>query len=153
MCGKSRRSAVKLNVESIRQRLLRLEQYIAELEKQQKTTLQTFQSDFTRQLAVERAFQAAIESCTDIAAHIVSVYRLGQPLESRDLYHLLVQAGYLDPEFGEAMAALVAFRNRIVHLYWDLEVERLYQYLQDDLSLLRQFRDVILQILAAEGEA
>jgi uncharacterized protein YutE (UPF0331/DUF86 family) len=60
---------MKLNVGSIRQRLQRLEQYISELEKQQPVTLETFKNDFTRQLAVERAFQAAIEGCTDIAAH------------------------------------------------------------------------------------
>ena len=67
---------MKLNVNSIRQRLQKLEQYIGALEKQQSITLTTFRNDFTRQLAVERAFQAAVESCTDIAAHIVSVYQL-----------------------------------------------------------------------------
>jgi uncharacterized protein YutE (UPF0331/DUF86 family) len=143
---------MRLNVGSIRRRLQRLEQYIAELEKQRLATLQTFQRDFTRQLAVERAFQAAVESCTDIAAHIVSVYRLGHPQESRDVYRFLVQAGYLDAQFGEAMAALVALRNRIVHLYWDLDVERLYQYLQEDIPLLHRFRDLVLQILTAETE-
>ena len=102
---------MRLNVRSIRRRLQRLEQYIAELEKQRQATLQTFKSDFTRQLAVERAFQAAIESCTDIAAHIVSVYQLGRPDESRDVYGFLLEAGYLDAEFAEAMMAMVAFRN------------------------------------------
>jgi len=43
-----------------------------------------------------------------------------------------VEAGYLDASFGEAMMAMVGFRNRIVHLYWDVDVERLYQYLQQD---------------------
>ena len=41
---------MKLNVNSIRQRLRRLERYISELEKQQKITLETFQQDFTLQL-------------------------------------------------------------------------------------------------------
>ena len=76
---------MKLNVNSIRQRLQRLEQYITELEKQQPITLEAFKIDFTRQLAVERAFQVAIESCTDIAAHIGSTYQLGHPQESRDV--------------------------------------------------------------------
>ena len=143
---------MKLNVSNIRQRLQRLEQYIAELEKQRPVTLQTFKSDFTRQLAVERAFQAAVESCTDIAAHIVSVYRLGHPQESRDVYRFLADAGYLDAPFGEAMMAMVGFRNRIVHLYWDVDVERLYQYLQEDVQLLRRFRNFVLQILTAEEE-
>jgi hypothetical protein len=46
---------MKLNVSSIRQRLQKLEQYIAEVEKQQPMTLESFKHDFTRQLAVERA--------------------------------------------------------------------------------------------------
>lgn len=56
---------------------------MAELEKQQSLTLETFKNDLTRQLAVERAFQAAVEICTDVAAHIVSIYQLGHPQESR----------------------------------------------------------------------
>lgn len=51
------------------------------------------------------------------------------------------------------MMAMVGFRNRLVHLYWDVDVERLYQYLQEDVPLLRRFRDFVLQILTAEGES
>ena len=116
-------------------------------------TLETFKSDFTRQLAVERAFQAAIESCTDIAAHIVSVYQLGHPQENRDVYQFLIDAGYFDQTFGETMMAMVGFRNRLVHLYWDVDVEKLYQYLQEDVSLFNQFRDFTLQILTAEEDS
>ena len=50
---------MNLNVGSIRQRLQKLEQYIAELEKQQSLTLETFKNDLTRQLAVERALALA----------------------------------------------------------------------------------------------
>ena len=144
---------MKLNVSSIRQRLQRLEKYIGELEKQQPVTLETFRNDFTRQLAVERAFQAAIEGCTDIAAHIASVYQLGHPEESRDVFQFLIEAGYLERDFGRAMIAMVGFRNRLVHLYWDVDVEKLYQYLQEDVTLLRQFRDFTLQIITTEQDA
>ncbi len=115
-------------------------------------TLESFKHDFTRQLAVERAFQAAVEGCTDIAAHIVSAYQLGHPQESRHVYQFLVDAGYLETDFGEAMMAMVGFRNRLVHLYWDVDVEKLYQYLQEDVILLRQFHDFTLQVLTAEED-
>jgi len=143
---------MSLNASSIRERLRALEQYIAELEKQQRITLQTLRNSFTRRLAVERAFQAAIECCIDIAAHIVSVYRLGELEESRDVFRLLVEAGYLDASLGESMMEMVAFRNRLVHLYWRIDVELLYEYLQQDVSLLQKFRDFTLQILTAEDD-
>jgi uncharacterized protein YutE (UPF0331/DUF86 family) len=143
---------MRLNVNSIRQRLQKLEQYIDELEKQQSITVEAFRSDFTCQLAVERAFQAAIEGCTDIAAHIVSVYQLGHPNESRDVFKFLIEAGYLEQDFGQAMMAMISLRNRLVHLYWDIDVEKLYQYLQEDVKFLHQFRDFTLQILTAEQD-
>ncbi len=69
------------------------------------------------------------------------------------MFRFLVEAGYLDDSFGEAMMGMVRLRNRIVHLYWDMDVERLYQYLQEDVALLRQFRDFTLQILTAEQDS
>lgn len=141
---------MKLSVSSIKKRLRKLEQYIGELEKHQVLTLDEFKSNFTVQLAVERAFQAAVESCADIASHIVSVYNLGQPQEQRDLFRFLSQAGCLETDFANEMSSMVSFHNRIVHLYWDLDLERLYQHLQTDVNLLRQFRDFTLALLAAE---
>jgi uncharacterized protein YutE (UPF0331/DUF86 family) len=144
---------MQLNVSSIRQRLRRLSQYIDELERQQQIDPELFHRDFTRQLAVERAFQGAVEACTDIASHLVSVYQLGKPLESRDVFQFLVQAGYLEVDYGNAMMTMVSLRNRLVHLYWDVDVEKLYQYLQEDVDLLCRFRDFTLQLLAAEEES
>ena len=102
---------------------------------------------------MERAFQAAIEGCTDIAAHIVSVYQLGHPRESRDIFRFLIEAGYLEQGFGQEMMAMVGFRNRLVHLYWDIDVEKLYQYLENDVTRLHQFRDFVIQIIIAEQDS
>jgi len=139
-----------LNSKSISQRLIRLKRYIAELEKLRQVPFADFQADFTRQLAAERAFQASIESCIDIASHLVSTYQLGQPQESRDVFQLLVQAGYITQDFGQAMMAMVSFRNRLVHLYWAIDLERLYEYLQTDIALLRQFHEFGYMLLQAD---
>lgn len=82
----------------------------------------------------------------------MSVYQLGHPQESRDVFQFLIEAGYFDQTFGNAMIAMVSFRNRLVHLYWDVDVEKLHQYLQEDVKILRQFRDFTLQILTSEEE-
>ena len=144
---------MKLNVKSIGLRLRKLEQYIAELERQQTLAPDEFRNDFTAQLAVERALQAAVESCTDIASHIVSTYDLGQPTAQRELFQVLARLGYLDPEYADTMSDMVSLRNRLVHLYWDVDVERVYAYLQTDVAFLKRFRDFTLELLAAEQEA
>lgn len=141
-----------LNVNSIRRRLTMLEAYIDELKKQQRIGIAQFEQDRTRQLAVERAFQAAIEACIDIAGHIASVYELGHPEESRDVFRYLVEANYLEPGYGEAMMQMVSLRNRLVHLYWDVDLNRLYEYLQTDTGLLEKFQEFVIQVLAAEDD-
>jgi uncharacterized protein YutE (UPF0331/DUF86 family) len=133
--------------------LRKLEQYIAELEKQQELDLDEFRADFTAQLAVERALQAAVECCSDIASHLVSTYGLDQPETQRELFQVLARMGYLDGEYADAMSDMVSLRNRLVHLYWDVDVERVYSYLLTDVALLKDFRDFTLGLLAADDEA
>ncbi len=144
---------MKLNVESIKQRLRKLEEYIGELEKLQNVALPELKSDLRSQLAAERAFQASIESCIDIAGHVVSTFGLGRPQEQRDLFRLLGEAGYLDAGFAAVMMNMVAFRNRLVHLYWDVDVEHLHEYLQEDVPYLLRFRDFVRQLIAAEEQS
>jgi uncharacterized protein YutE (UPF0331/DUF86 family) len=132
--------------------LSKLEQYIDELERQQQKGPDEFRSDFTAQLAVERALQAAIECCSDIASHLVSAYELGQPEIQRDLFQVLSRMGYIDAEYANTMSDLVSLRNRLVHLYWEVDVDRIYSYLQTDVIFLRRFRDFALELLAAENE-
>jgi uncharacterized protein YutE (UPF0331/DUF86 family) len=141
---------MKLNIASIKTRSQKLEQYIAELKKQQTLRFEQFERDFTVQLAVERAFQAATECCTDIGNHIISVYRLERPEEQRDVFLILAKTGYLDDEYARQMGEMVSFRNRIVHIYWGIDVQRLYRYLQEDVPLFEKFRTFAFQIVEAE---
>jgi len=55
--------------------------YIAVLRKL-RNELDPRQADLTQQLALERAFQASIEACLDIASHVVSTYQLGNRLKA-----------------------------------------------------------------------
>ena len=141
---------MKLNVSSIKTRLTKLRQYISELKKQRALDLPQFREDLTAQLAVERAFQAAIECCTDIANHLISVYRLTRPENQKDIFPILARAGYLDDDYAQAMSEMVQFRNRIVHLYWAVDVERLHHYLQTDIPLLERFEVFALQLIEVE---
>ncbi|MFP3870625.1 MAG: type VII toxin-antitoxin system HepT family RNase toxin [Syntrophobacteria bacterium] len=122
------------------------------MKRQQEQNRETFVRDFRSQLIVERAFQAAIECCIDTASHVISVYGLERPEEQRDLFLILGRAGYFDEEYVQAMSAMVSFRNRLVHLYWDVDPGRLYQYLQEDLGLLERFRDWLLQLIEVARE-
>jgi uncharacterized protein YutE (UPF0331/DUF86 family) len=100
--------------------------------------------------SVERCFQVAIECCTDIASHVLVGYGLKRPASRMDVFNVLADAGYLDRDYTGIMARMVQLRNRLVHLYWDVDPERMHQYLREDVEHLECFRAFALVIM--EGD-
>jgi uncharacterized protein YutE (UPF0331/DUF86 family) len=105
------------------------------------------------QSATERLFQIGIECCVDIASHIIAGQGLKRPAYRRDVFRVLEQAGYLDTEFASQMVEMGKLRNRLVHLYWDIEPNEMYKYLQEDVALLKRFRTFALALLEEERGA
>ena len=99
---------------------------------------------------MERCFQVAIECCTDIAGHVVAGLGLERPAHRKDLFRILGQAGYLDPDLAATMVQMVQLRNRLVHLYWDIEPERMHHYLHHDVVFLERFRAFALGLIEAQ---
>lgn len=64
--------------------------------------------------------QIAIQAAQDIASHIVSEGRLGEPETNRELFDLLRRNGWLDPELSVAIQRMVGFRDLVVHGYQHL---------------------------------
>jgi len=79
-------------------------------------------------------FVIAIETCIDIANHIIASEKLRLPTSNADSLSVLVENGILPADRGAALRAMAQFRNRLVHLYWDVSSEQLYQFLQECLS-------------------
>jgi uncharacterized protein YutE (UPF0331/DUF86 family) len=78
--------------------------------------------------------QNAIEGCIEIASHIVSADRLGAPSDYAHLFSLLEENRVIPSDVAEAMRQMAKFRNRIVHLYWDVDLDLVYEYLTSRLG-------------------
>ena len=75
------------------------------------------ESDLRERRFVEHTLQIAIQAALDVASHIVSDERLGEPRTNRDLFDLLVAASWLSHTRGEALRRMVGFRNVLVRGY------------------------------------
>jgi len=124
-----------------------LREYVEELEKHQKLTAEQFKRNRTVRLAVERALQGAVEACSDVCSHVVSAFGFRRPDQLRDVYGILADEGLLDRGYAQRMQEMVGLRNRIVHLYWDLDADKLYGYLQNDVESLKRFEVFCVQLI------
>jgi len=75
----------------------------------------------------------------DICAHIAARLRLKTPSEGIELIRLLEREGLLPKEHADIYVQMVRFRNLLVHLYQEVDNQRLYDIIQNELSDFRLF--------------
>lgn len=66
---------------------------------------------------VEHTLQIAIQAALDVASHVVSDERFGEPATNRALFELLTANGWIPPNLGTRLGEMAGFRNVLVHGY------------------------------------
>jgi uncharacterized protein YutE (UPF0331/DUF86 family) len=73
--------------------------------------------DKVQERFAEHTLQIAIQAVLDVASHIVSDERLGEPRTNRELVDLLERNAWLGADLAGAIRRMVGFRNILVHGY------------------------------------
>lgn len=79
----------------------------------------------------ERLLQTLAEECINIGQHIIAGLNLGRPDTYKDVFLRLHEGGVIDQELSDRMMELAAFRNRLVHLYWQINRDEIMVWLQE----------------------
>jgi len=83
---------------------------------------ESLRTDVREQRFVEHTLQIAIQAALDVASHIVSDERLGEPETNRELFDLLVRGGRLPETLASSLRDMAGFRNILVHGYQDVDL-------------------------------
>jgi uncharacterized protein YutE (UPF0331/DUF86 family) len=106
---------------------------------------EALRSDIREQRFVEHTLQVAIQAALDVASHIVSDERLGEPQTNRELFDLLVGRGRLTADLARVLRDMAGLRNVIVHGYQDVDLgvveDVLRNHLEDLLAFVRAVRE------------
>lgn len=137
--------------ERIKEHLKRLNRYYLQLLDLRKSSREAFLADGLQQAAAERTLQIAIESCLNIGNRLISLLQLERPLRTpesyADIFIVMREADILDAVFSSRLVEMAKFRNRLVHLYWDLDPDTTYRILHDNLDDLKAFQEVVVDFL------
>ena len=139
-----------VNRRIVEERVDRIRRFRSDLEEFGRIPREAFRANRERQYAVLHAMQNAIEGCIEIASHIVSADRLGAPADYAHLFSLLEENHVIPSTVAEAMRQMARFRNRIVHLYWDVDLDLVYAYLTSRLGDFDSYLAAIEEYLAQE---
>lgn len=128
-------------------RIADLDAYLGQLATYRDVELDAYRGDWKTQRVVERTLHLAIETCMDIADHIVADRRLRVPETGAATFEILAEAGVLSGELGKSLARMVGFRNILVHDYARLDPEMVLKALKTDVRDFERFRDTILPVI------
>jgi uncharacterized protein YutE (UPF0331/DUF86 family) len=124
-------------------RLAMLDEYLQQLGPYRQLDVEAYRQDWKTQRIVERTLHLAVESCMDVADHVVADRRLRVPETGAESFEILAEAGLLPPALGASLAAMVGFRNILVHDYTRLDPAIVVRILRDDLEDVLRFRDAV----------
>lgn len=81
----------------------------------------------------------ASEAILDLCNHLIAKNKFRAPEDYSDTIKVLTERGAFDDEFANILIQMTRFRNRLVHIYWEVDDNELYQILQTRLDDFRQF--------------
>jgi uncharacterized protein YutE (UPF0331/DUF86 family) len=129
----------------VEKRLAVTETCLADLRRLARPEL--LETDLREQRFVEHTLQVGIQAALDVASHIVSDRRLGEPRTNRELFTLLERDGWVPSELSARLAAMAGFRNVLVHGYDDVDLAVVRDVLTSRLGDLDAFVQCIRQRL------
>ncbi|MEW6621808.1 MAG: DUF86 domain-containing protein [Bacillota bacterium] len=86
----------------------------------------------------------AIEAIIDICNHIISKNGYRVPEDYTDTFNVMAENKLFTQDFAATLIKMARFRNRLVHVYWKIDDDILYDILQND---LKDF-DVFLKVFS-----
>ena len=133
--------------ERLEEKFRRLGEYLAVLRELRNDPAQALVGDLVRMGSVKYYLQVSIESCIDVAQHVIASEGFRPPNDYADTFTVLAERGILEHDFAERLRRMAKFRNRLVHLYGEIDVQHVVRVLVEDLGDFDLFRDLILAIL------
>ena len=100
-------------------------------------------SDVREDRFVEHTLQIAIQAALDVASHVVSDERLGEPETNHALFDLLAKAGWLPGDLVVVMKRMTGFRNVLVHGYDEVDMAVVRDVVTNHLDDLLRFATAI----------
>lgn len=137
--------------EIIATRLSKLREALRKLEEIASKPRDDYLASETDKALAEHYLRLALESVLDAGNHIIAAEGLRKPMQLRDIPLILGENQIIPRELAERLARATGLRNRLVHVYADIDHEIILKVLQQDLGDLQDFAISIAARLEKQG--
>ncbi|MBW2301805.1 MAG: DUF86 domain-containing protein [Deltaproteobacteria bacterium] len=138
---------MKLDDDRIRAKLQDISRALMRLERFQETSKGDFLSDEDSQDIARSRLLTAIEAALNICYHINARMMKRVPEDYAECFRSLGEGHLIDRGLAARLSQMAQFRNRLVHLYWDIDYGQVYDIIQHDIKDLKDFSNQVLRLL------
>jgi len=141
---------LKFNPDKVKKLTSEILQALERLEDLRNLSEEEFLSDPHKIGSAKYNFIVAIEGMIDLCNHIIAKNNYRAPEDYADTFRVLAERGAFDQEYTDTLIQMARFRNRLVHIYWEVDDNELYRIIQSRLGDIRVFLKKWGEFLRAE---
>ncbi|MBS3817975.1 DUF86 domain-containing protein [bacterium] len=120
---------------------------VRQLQRLQKYKKDYFLKDPDKSGSAKYHFMIAIEAAIDMCNHLISRNGYRAPEDYSDAFRVLGENGAFENSFVERLKEMARFRNRLVHIYWEIDENQIYNILQNRLGNFKTFLNQLARFL------
>jgi uncharacterized protein YutE (UPF0331/DUF86 family) len=128
-------------------KLADMDTYLEQIREYSRISASVYKRDWKTQRIVERTLQMIIESCIDIANHIIADGNMRLPDSYSDTFLVLLENKLISKSLCTKMEKIVKFRNIVVHQYEKIDPAIVVSILSKNLSDFEKFKKEIIKAL------
>ena len=130
---------LKFNQDKVRKLTSEILAAVERLEDLKKLSKEDFLSDPHKIGSAKYNFIVAIEGMIDLCNHIIAKNGYRTPEDYADTFRVLAEKGAFDEEYTNILIQMARFRNRLVHIYWEVSDNEIYRIIQTRLQDIQDF--------------
>ena len=128
-------------------KLAQLEESVTQIEEYRALSVEQYTNDWKLQRIIERTLQMMIETCVDIAGHIISDSTFRIPDSYADSFRVLSENKIIATDLCKTMEQISKFRNVMVHHYDRVDAEIVVGILHKRINDFNKFKDAVVNWL------
>lgn len=132
--------------------LRNLEQYLEYLVQISETERSELLADAIKIGGARYYLQIAIETCLNIGNHIIGSEGMRSPEGYRDVFSVLNENEIIPDELTRNLRMMAGLRNRLVHLYWEIDDEQIIAFIQQELADFEYFAKHIASYMESASD-
>ncbi len=134
-----------VSLEKIIQKFQQLDEFLRLLKKISKTPIKSFLKDKVMIGGAKYYLQVSIECCLDVTNHIIASERFRAPKDYADSFMIIEEEGLISGDQGQRLRQMAKFRNRLVHLYGEIDNAYVYEFIKKDIKDIEEFKSIIIK--------